>query len=1065
MTNLSRVVMCAALLGTLAVPSAAQNRFVNYETPQTHPIDVATVGGREFVLVCNTPDNSLEIYHASPPHAFVQRVPVGMGPASVRWNPDTGRAYVCNFDGDSVSVVRLNSGGSGPLATLERTMSLGIGDEPADIAFDPTNSLAAISLSSSSAVALVDPLTLASTGPPLRLSVQTGGLAQAVKMPRALAWLPDGRFFAANLRGGSPGAQPFMLVDIGLYRWDTNFAPLPTALGGLGTTNHAFAASPDGQVLFVVGTRAQNNAAVGVQAVSALPTGFVESWLMVVDTPLGGAMSVRGEATAGGPPASPMPSIDLNRDYSAVGKVPSSTARALVQPTDVLTLADDSGALSHIVLTAYHSDKVALLTPNASVPGGYGFTLVPVPPLSTGSYTVMGPRGLAYSAGNDLLFVNGRLDNSVAVIDPRTGSVTARFPLQFDPTPVAIRHGRQFLYSNRFSIDNTDPLNLEGGFVSCAACHVDGRIDGLPWDLGEVVTGPALQPGFNDPGPLGGGGTSAVAFPSEKGPMMTQTLQGLVNSRVNQTFQFMATNAPYHWRGDKPDFVDFNEAFVNLQGMPNIGTTAEPKGLTDTQIAEYRAFINTIVHPPNPEQDLARITPGALGPDPNDPLLATRAKLGMLLFHNVPSVGLRSCVDCHPLPDGSSNTATLEFAIPQTITNPTNDVPHPMESAGLRNIAQREMVLHQGLGPIPTELVANHGLLHPGSPLFLGAGNSASMNTFVQLFPGSLPTSTEQEAMVEFLRQFDTGTAPMAGFAYTVDSNLSPLDSGANQTVFDLLEGQVAEANVGLGVYTRNAGLERGYWFDVTATPPVYREEGTSNVLNRGQVLALAVGTDAVVIAQGTPLGTERRWASSAGSATLLTGNAPSNVTVLPMAPNTAYVDVASFNLNLNLNAVPPSSTWALRTLQQSVLDSALSPFGLSFGVPAPRHEPPRRFRVTGDDIRPGALMLFGFAAGTAPASFPIQILELEIFPTDRFTSTGERIWESEAEIDAAHTLALLNGGYWAPDVVDVLLRTNSAPNLDPVNWNHYLVGVLNEDLTLGASTTNWQRLRVQDGR
>lgn len=1063
MTNLSKVVMSAALLGALAVPSAAQNRFVNFETPQTHPIDVATVGGREFVLVCNTPDNSLEIYQASPPHAFVQRVPVGMGPASVRWNPDTGRVYVCNFDGDSISIVRLDSSGSGPLAVLERTTSLGIGDEPSDIAFDPTSTLAAVSLSSRSAVSLVDPLTLAPTGPPLRLSTQIGGFAHTVKMPRALAWLPDGRFFAANLRGGSPGAQPLMLTDIGLYRWDTTFAPLPTALGGLGTTNHAFAPSPDGQVLFVVGTRAQNNAAVGVQAVSALPTGFVESWLMVVDTPLGGAMNVRNEATAGGPPAAPLPSIDLNRDYSNAADVPVPTARAIVQPTDVLALADDSGGVSRIVLTGYHSDNVALLTPDASLPGGYRISIVPVPPLATGSYTVMGPRGLAYSAGNDLLFVNGRLDNSVAVIDPNTGSVTARFPLQLDPTPVAIRHGRQFLYSNRFSIDATNPSNVTGGFVSCAACHVDGRIDGLPWDLGDVAAGGPLQAGFHDPHPLGGGSVPQ-SFPSEKGPMMTQTLQGLVNWRVNQTFQFMATNAPYHWRGDKPDFVDFNEAFVNLQGMPNIGTVAEPKGLTDTEMAEYRAFINTIVHPPNPEQELSRITPGTLGVDPNDPSLASGAKLGMMLFHNVPTVATRSCVDCHTLPDGSSNTASLAFDVFQTITSPTTPVPHPFESAGMRNIAQRDMVLHAGFDDLPTEIVSNHGLLHPGDFTFLA---SASINTFItQVFAGAFPTPTQREAVVEFVRQFDTGTAPLAGFAFTVDPTLVPLNSGLNQIAFDLFEGQVTEANIGLGVYTRNNGVERGYWFDVTAVPPAYREEGTANFLTRGQVLALAVGTDAVAIAQCTPLGSERRWASPAGSATLLTGvNAPSNVTLLPMAPNTAYVDVASFNLNLNLGALPFSSIWALRTLQQSVLDSTLSAFGLSLGVPAFRHEPPRRLRLTGDDIRPGALGLFAFATGTTPASFPIQILEFEIFPTDRFTSTGKRIWESEVELDAAHTFALLNGGYWAPDVVDVLLRTNSAPSLDPVNWNHYLVGVLNEDLTLGANVTNWQRLSVQDGR
>lgn len=79
-----RVVTALAGLCGLA---GAQGTFTNFETPQTHPIEVALIGGPggvEHVLVCNTPDNSLEVWTATSPPQFKARVSVGMGPGTVR---------------------------------------------------------------------------------------------------------------------------------------------------------------------------------------------------------------------------------------------------------------------------------------------------------------------------------------------------------------------------------------------------------------------------------------------------------------------------------------------------------------------------------------------------------------------------------------------------------------------------------------------------------------------------------------------------------------------------------------------------------------------------------------------------------------------------------------------------------------------------------------------------------------------------------------------------------------------------------------------------------------------
>src|SRR5262249_55610860 len=88
-----------------------------------------------------------------------------------------------------------------------------------------------------------------------------------------------------------------------------------------------------------------------------------------------------------------------------------------------------------------------------------------------------------------------------------------------------------------------------------------------------------LSSGF--PAPIPAGGTEPT-----KGVLVTQSLQGLMNSEVerpqpdNGVVQFQRfSNAPYHWRGDKKTFVDFNEAFVNLQGAKDVGTT-EPMGVS-----------------------------------------------------------------------------------------------------------------------------------------------------------------------------------------------------------------------------------------------------------------------------------------------------------------------------------------------------------------------------------------------------------------------------------------------------------------------------------------------------
>lgn len=1071
---------------TLAAPAVCQSAFTNFETPQTHPIEVITIGTREFVLVCNTPDNSLEIWTASSGPVKIARVPVGLGPGSVRWNASLQRAFVCNFDGDSVSSVSVVPSGGSVTAQLERTTW--VGDEPADIAFSPNTPWAMVTLSAQGKVAVIDSTTLAGFQAPLNVDFanSNGQYANipfpfAVKEPRAIAWLPSDRLFVLNLKGSENVGGTTQPYDVDLLRTDTPFVPSgANYIGQLGTTNHAMAITANGDKMFVVGTKAQNNTLAGATVATAA-TGFVQSWMSVVDLPTTGNLTVHAEAPTGGiPPA--LPSINLNRDYATAGLAEISPTLGISQPTDI-DLFESAGRIKLIALTGYHSDNVGLLTP-ASVVGGYTIQRVALSPMP--GYSVVGPRGLAFNAAGDLLFVHGRLDNSLRVIKVASGAVSST-PMQ-DPTPTVIRMGRQFLYSTRFS--NTPALqNI--GFVSCASCHVDGRTDALAWDLSHTNFIPV--PAHLNDGPDGAGGFIIgfpySSFPNPKGTMITQTLQGLVDWPLNEDFQFLATNAPYHWRGDKPDFTNFNEAFVNLQRManqPGAGTGEQAKGLTDADMLAYRRFVFTIRHPSNPEEQLNRRPSGTLPTNPNVvPTVAggfSGAMMGRALFHNFPMVGDgRSCVDCHNLPEGSSNTLVLSVANPLLQAQ-------PLESAAMRNIRSREAQRHSvhqvssftvpdpnfPLVLLPqwdtagTTLIANRGVTHEGLgflsvDMFLG-------NFFFNAMPsapfqtGSAATlglgQDQIEAMAAFNHQLDTGIAPLVGIPFTADP-ANP--TGNNQALF-ALETEANEANIGLGVIGRTSSGLQGFWYDPTVN--AYRDAslGLGATVTRATLLATFAVAGNLLVAQGTPLGSERRWANPNGVAVAISGPAPTGVQLEPMVPDTFFDGIADLNLNLNHASAGMVGTtrWRINTLQGLLVTAGF--------VPAARHEPPRRFRVSGQNIRPGAKLFVQVPDGTGPGNFFGILMEMDLFPTGHTTAGGNPIWETETELDQLKTYAMLCGGPLDPAVQSIHFQTMSTspyvgPLPTPSTANQYRMLVVNEDLTTSSLTPPIVSLQIQTGR
>src|SRR5262245_57003996 len=92
--------------GAQSAWSQGRTEYFNVESPQVKPITVARIQNHDYLLVCNTPDNSLEIWDTdetlSVDLRFKKRVRTGLEPVSVRFNPTNSRAYTANFLGDSI---------------------------------------------------------------------------------------------------------------------------------------------------------------------------------------------------------------------------------------------------------------------------------------------------------------------------------------------------------------------------------------------------------------------------------------------------------------------------------------------------------------------------------------------------------------------------------------------------------------------------------------------------------------------------------------------------------------------------------------------------------------------------------------------------------------------------------------------------------------------------------------------------------------------------------------------------------------------------------------------------
>lgn len=732
----SLLVAAACLLphaGTKAASTDAT--FVNFEGKQTNPVRLSPDGTRLFAV--NTPDARLSVFDTTNPSnpILIAEIPVGLEPVSV--NPlNNEEAWVVNEVSDSVSVVSVSRG------IVPDTIQTK--DEPADIVF--AGGRAFVSCSRNNLIRVFDVASHA----------ELAAIPVLGNNPRALALSPDGtKVYAAFALSGNrttlippalappqppavhitnPPPQVGLIVDAADTNWsrviqyvmpdndvveiDAQSLAVTRYFSGVGTVNLGLAVNPRSGDLFVANTDARN-------LVHFEPNVRGHA----VDNRLTRVRNTDRTVTA----------FDLNPgiDYSMLPN-PSARKTALAQPT--ASVFDPSGDALYVA--AFGTDRIARIDTGGNVLAR--IDLAPSSEAGDNPRTKRGPRGLALNAEARRLYVLNRIANTISIIDTGADNVLREIPVgSFDPTPMSIREGRGFLYDAKLSGNGT---------MSCASCHVDAEMDMLAWDLGnpfgnmERVTVTTF-----------GGATYSSPRHPMKGPMTTQTLRGLKGLD------------PLHWRGDRASFVSFNVAFPDLMGAP---------APSDEDMAAFRAFVNSIVFQPNPNQNLDRTLPAEFaGGNP----IAGRSSFQNFVFD--PSFNV-SCLTCHnrdaavQLPVGPG-TPRLIMADVRLSDSQHVKVPH------LRNLYQKT-----GFTNTPgATSITGFGFSHDGRDATLFDQFTAPR--FGILTNDNATSGRVRSNLVALLLCFDTGMAPAVGYARTLNS--ANVNSASVSNEWTLLERQASQ--------------------------------------------------------------------------------------------------------------------------------------------------------------------------------------------------------------------------------------------------------------------------------
>lgn len=813
-------------------PVYTARSFVNWESPHVSPLALTPDGGR--LLAVNTPAARLEVFDVDEGGiSHVRTIPVGLDPVTVRAR-SRDEAWVANFVSASVSVVDVERG------LVTRTLETGA--EPTDIAF--AQDRAFVVCRQGSRVDVFNLHDLAA--PPQTLTID--GLH-----PRAAALSPDGgKLYVAIFDSGNGttvlahdavsdptgpygGTNPPPNTPAGISPSPpTNASPAPPAalivqrdpatgrwLDEQGANWSAFVSwGLHGHDVAIIDTRTLTvdyirdlmnlNMSLAVHPDGTLTVVGTEAFNAVRFEPRLTGHFVRGRLALVSPAAPDAPQIlELNPhllDAYASGQStisPAQRALSIADPRAIVWSAD--GQRGYIA--GMGSNNVAVITPDG---------------VRVATFDVsQGPTGLALDETHGRLYVLNRFDASISSYEVETLTLRQQLRL-YDPTPEAIRRGRPFLYDAR--------LTSGLGVTACAACHVDGRTDQLAWDLG--IPDGLVKPFDQVCDDLGNGKVASAPcedFHPIKGPMMTQTLQGIIGTE------------PFHWRGDRVNLSAFNHAFVGLNGRAS--------ELTPEEMAALEGFLASISFPPNPNRNRDNSLKSELdGGNPqhgefiflHEPIDRTSPQnlhgLPEFLRERLEEIGpILTCNRCHQLPTGTNRriTSAINLTLPQSMKVP--QLRHMYEKIGFDRSS--------------FENRHGYGFSHDGAIATLEEFFGADVFDFG---PGAEGAQRVQD-VIAFMKSLGVDTHAGVGWQITVDASRTA-DPDALQTMATMLQ-LADQGDVGLVVHGLLDDQRRGLWYQGAG---VFGSDSDGLTWTTAQLQAAPAG-GAVLTWTVVPLGSEKR--------------------------------------------------------------------------------------------------------------------------------------------------------------------------------------------------------------
>ncbi len=845
------VAVLAIMVGLASLPTftppraAGPTDFTHFESGHVHPIAMTPDGSR--VLVVNTPDNRLSVFDvtgATP--VRVGEVTVGLEPVSVAARSNT-EAWVVNFLSDDVSVV--------DLTTLNVKATIHAGDEPSDVVF--ANDLAWISVSNEDCLKIFDPSDVAT--PPQVVPI-------AARMPRALAVKPNGSsvfvaVFNSNhqttclseaeagdslpppnppMKTGLPPAPKVGLivrknsfgnwVDESGKIWNSK-VPYDLQLVEyleINTTSHAVVHNFNDIAVIMMGA-----AYDPVHDVAAVSGTYARNDVRFEPNLSGHTTEARlALCSSDGTRSRLLVNPQIN--YAVPTGPQSERDSALGIPTGVAFSPDGN----RVYLTSLASDKLGVFDATS------GSVLARVP-------TVAGPTGVLPDPTRPRIYIVGRFRNQLQTLSSASLASLDVTSIGFDPTPDDIVDGRKFFYSGATS---------GHGEEACASCHLFGDTDLLGWDLGNPLGDvQAKPPGQTDP--------LLQGFHPMKGPMMTQSLRGLPGTVL------------LHWRGDRADLNAFKPAFQSLLGKST--------PIADSEMTAMSNFVNALVYPPNPNENLDRTMPDAPAGQPS-------ALRGQQFFLDSLVDGPLRCVDCHAVPTGTNGQV-----IDHTALREAQDMKVPQ----LRNMYKK------------SGFKDSTGVLNKKGFGFTHNGSVDNLFDFLK-FPGfnfganQVVANARRRDVEAFLLAFDTGLAPSVGVQMTFD--------GANNTDaallsrLETLKSEATNNNCDLIAKGRTPSLARGWLYQGN-------DQWKSDIQNElpwptSRLLALArPGSELTITGvphgSGTRMGIDRDRDGWLDADELLGGGDPANPAIVP-----------------SLLAVPPQRPeFALRSVRPNPFGASLT--------------------------------------------------------------------------------------------------------------------------------------------